>query len=67
MTDAWPLLRHSFSHFDLDIQPIVVRVESPLSKVADGDGTTWYQVDDTPPGGLAAPVKKLLQQLKANI
>jgi A/G-specific adenine glycosylase len=67
MTDTWPLLRHSFSHFDLDIQPIVVRVESPLSKVADGDGTTWYQVDDTPPGGMAAPVKKLLQQLKNNI
>lgn len=65
-TESWPLLRHSFSHYDLDIQPIVVRVESPLSKVADGDRTTWYEMDAAPPGGLAAPVKRLLQQLKDN-
>ncbi|MBT8092934.1 MAG: A/G-specific adenine glycosylase [Gammaproteobacteria bacterium] len=63
-TDVWPVLRHSFSHYDLDIQPIVVRVESPLSKVADGDSSTWYCMDETPPGGLAAPVKKLLEQLR---
>ncbi|MBT8088188.1 MAG: A/G-specific adenine glycosylase, partial [Gammaproteobacteria bacterium] len=40
-TESWQPLRHSFSHFDLDIQPILVRVEPPLSKVADCDGTAW--------------------------
>ncbi len=65
VTEVWPILRHSFSHYDLDIQPIVVRVESPSRKVADGDRTTWYRMDETPPGGLAAPVRKLLQQLKS--
>jgi A/G-specific adenine glycosylase len=65
-TERWPLLRHSFSHYDLDIQPIVVRVELPLSKVADDDSSTWYCMDEAPPGGLAAPVKKLLGQLKDN-
>ncbi len=63
-TETWQPLRHSFSHFDLDIQPIVVRVHPPFSKVADGDDATWYRLDDTPPGGLAAPVKKLIDQLK---
>jgi len=63
-TEFWQTLRHSFSHYDLDIQPIVVRVDSPLSKVADSDNTTWYRLDETPPGGIAAPVKKLIDQLK---
>jgi len=63
-TETWQVLRHSFSHYDLDIQPIVVRVEAALSKVADGNNTTWYRLDELPPGGIAAPVKKLIDQLK---
>ena len=63
-TERWQTLRHSFSHYDLDIQPILVRVDAPLRKVADSDNTTWYRLDETPPGGIAAPVKKLIDQLK---
>ncbi len=63
-TEPWESLRHSFSHYDLDIQPVLVRVDSPLSKVADGDATTWYRLDETLPGGIAAPVRKLIDQLK---
>ena len=63
-TEAWDVLRHSFSHYDLDIRPIVVRVSAPLSKVADGNDATWHHLDALPPGGIAAPVKKLLEQLK---
>jgi A/G-specific adenine glycosylase len=62
-TETWQTLRHSFSHYDLDIQPILVRVDAPLSKVADSDSTTWYRLDEPPPGGIAAPVRKLLDQL----
>jgi len=61
---SWDVLRHSFSHYDLDIQPIVVRIASHAGKVADGDAATWYSLDDAPPGGFAAPVKKLIDQLK---
>ncbi len=61
---SWDVLRHSFSHYDLDIQPIVVRIKSQPSTVADADATTWYRLDDEPPGGIAAPVKKLIDQLK---
>ena len=63
-TEAWEVLRHSFSHYDLDIRPIVVRLGRPLSKVTDGDRATWYQLDELPPGGIAAPVMKLIEQLK---
>ena len=63
-TDSWDVLRHSFSHYDLDILPIVVRIRSDAGKVADADARIWYKLDDAPPGGLAAPVKKLIDQLK---
>jgi A/G-specific adenine glycosylase len=63
-THSWDVLRHSFSHFDLDIHPIVVRIESHAGTVADADSSIWHKLDDTPPGGLAAPVKKLINHLK---
>lgn len=63
-TLPWEVLRHSFSHYDLDIQPIFVRIESQAGKVADADARTWYRLNDAPPGGMAAPVKKLINQLK---
>ena len=59
-------LRHSFSHFDLDIQPVVVRVDAVSRKVADNPDTTWYALGDNPPGGIAAPVQKLINTLKIN-
>lgn len=56
-------LRHSFSHFDLDIQPVVVRVSAAQSKVADSADATWYRLDDNPPGGMAAPVQRIIDSL----
>ena len=61
--DAWELLRHSFSHYDLDIRPIVVRIAAPLSRVANSDDATWHRLGDELPGGVAAPVGKLLEKL----
>ncbi len=63
-TEPWAVLRHSFSHYDLDIQPIVVRMNCGAGKVSAADERTWHKLDDVPPGGLAAPVKKLIEQLK---
>lgn len=58
------LLRHSFSHFDLDISPVVVRVAAQSRKVADNPDVTWHPLHDDPPGGVAAPVQQLLDSLK---
>ena len=63
-TLPWDVLRHSFSHYDLDIQPILVRIASQAGTVADADARTWHRLSDAPPGGIAAPVKKLINQLK---
>ena len=62
-TERWGTLRHSFSHYDLDIAPVVVRIDAVSSKVADSDDSTWYRPGDTPPGGIAAPVMKLIDTL----
>ncbi len=61
--ESWDTLRHSFSHYDLDIAPVVVRIASASSKVADHDDSTWYRPGDVPPGGIAAPVMKLIESL----
>jgi A/G-specific adenine glycosylase len=58
------MLRHSFSHYDLDIQPVVVRIDATSRKVADNDDVTWHSLDAAPPGGIAAPVQKLINTLK---
>ena len=58
----WPVVAHSFSHYDLDIQPLEVRIARPSSTVTDRDGR-WYPLDDAPAVGLAAPVRKLIEQL----
>jgi A/G-specific adenine glycosylase len=63
-TDHWDPLRHSFSHYDLDIQPIAVRVGRVSSKVEDADGRCWLQLSETPQIGLAAPVQKLINRLR---
>jgi len=62
--ESWATLRHSFSHYDLDIRPIVVRIAAPLSKVADFADARWHRLDDDLPGGVAAPVNKLIGQLR---
>ena len=62
--EQWQVLRHSFSHYDLDIQPMLVRVESSSSTVADSDGAAWYPLVEAPAVGLAAPVEKLMKALR---
>ena len=62
--ENWDPLRHSFSHYDLDIHPVVIRCTQIKSSVADSADSTWYQLDQPPPGGIAAPVKKLIDSLR---
>jgi A/G-specific adenine glycosylase len=59
------MVRHSFSHFELDILPILVRVPVASSTVADDGAGHWYRMDAPSPLGLAAPVQKLMKSLQA--
>ncbi|WP_092383442.1 A/G-specific adenine glycosylase [Halopseudomonas salegens] len=54
-------LRHTFSHFHLDIRPLLIDV-TEATGVAE-PGQVWYNLRQPTPLGLAAPVKKLLQRV----
>ncbi|MFQ6005451.1 MAG: A/G-specific adenine glycosylase [Woeseia sp.] len=61
--DRWRTMRHSFTHYDLDIQPIAVRLSAQSSTVRDTEDSIWHEIGTPPPGGMAAPVSKLIQTL----
>jgi A/G-specific adenine glycosylase len=59
--ETWQVLSHSFTHFDLDIVPVAVRLRAaPRRLRGDGDGL-WYSPGDGRQIGLAAPVRALLE------
>ncbi|MFC1748075.1 A/G-specific adenine glycosylase [Pseudomonadota bacterium] len=64
-------VRHTFSHFHLDIEPIVANVavkgsgkgSGKSSGIRDASTSVWYNPAAPDARGLAAPVKKLLHTL----
>lgn len=61
-----PGLTHTFSHFQLAIEPWLIEVKSAASAVAEADWL-WYNLATPPRVGLAAPVKKLLKRASAEL
>lgn len=59
-----PTLRHSFSHYDLDIHPVVVRLQAASARVADSAAGRFVPFDESDGVGLAAPVRKLVAALQ---
>ena len=57
--------RHTFSHFHLDIVPMWLTVSS-FTPCMDEGNALWYNLAQPPVVGLAAPVERLLQQLRAD-
>ncbi|PWB32510.1 A/G-specific adenine glycosylase [Pseudomonas sp. SDI] len=60
-TEALSGLTHTFSHFQLAIEPWLVHVDRQGGHMADADWL-WYNLATPPRLGLAAPVKKLLKR-----
>ncbi len=58
-----PLLKHTFSHFQLEIRPVVIHVKQWHPPLMESDRIVWYNKHQLAARGLAAPVKKLLNQL----
>ncbi|NVJ12388.1 NUDIX domain-containing protein, partial [Myxococcus sp. AM001] len=54
-------LTHTFSHFQLTIEPWLIQVDAAPAAVAEADWL-WYNLATPPRLGLAAPVKKLLKR-----
>jgi len=59
----WPEIRHTFSHYHLDITPVHEIITTRKNTVMDTDLWLWYPLNNPLEIGLAAPVKKLLTQL----
>lgn len=54
---------HTFSHFRLDISPLLVDVAGTIRAVADAPDLEWYGSEQWSVLGLPAPVRRLLQSL----
>ena len=65
LVEEWPPLRHGFTHFELDIRPVLVRVGAVPPRVSDAGRRVWYRATEPARLGLAAPVKTLLARLEA--
>ncbi len=57
---ALPVLRHTFSHYHLDIEPCLARMFD-ASQLMDEDGRLWYK-PSLPLPGVPAPVRRLLER-----
>jgi A/G-specific adenine glycosylase len=53
-------LRHGFTHFELDITPLIARVATEPRRMEAGHWL-WYNPSDAPRLGLAAPVAALIR------
>ena len=56
-------IRHQFSHFDLGISPMQIWVDTEQVRDVDAPNVSWSHPDVELPGGVPAPIAKLLQRL----
>ncbi len=60
---TWSPLRHTFSHFHLDITPLHLAVAAP-ARVMEAERGLWYKPELSNQLGLPAPVARLLKALE---
>lgn len=56
-----PEFRHTFSHFHLDILPVVALAKAPVNRVLEADNRVWYNTQQPETLGLPAPVVTILK------
>jgi A/G-specific adenine glycosylase len=61
---ALPVVRHSFSHFRLHIRPVTARLVGASDAIMEMPDTVWYKLEHPDTRGFAAPVNRLLQQMR---
>jgi A/G-specific adenine glycosylase len=59
-------IRHAFTHFELEIEPLLVDVDR-RSRLVEGAAETWYKSRAPAKLGLAAPVAALLAGLAVTV
>jgi A/G-specific adenine glycosylase len=56
-------IAHSFTHFDLDLEPLLVTLDAQPAAVMDRPDRVWYNASAEPAIGMPAPVAALLAAL----
>jgi len=59
-----PLIPHTFSHFRLQIQPVTADLVREPAAIMEMANSVWYKLEHPDSRGLAAPVQRLLQQMR---
>ncbi|TLY48312.1 MAG: A/G-specific adenine glycosylase [Gammaproteobacteria bacterium] len=59
----YAFLKHTFSHFQLEIRPILIQVKHWHPPLMESERILWYNRQQLASKGLAAPVKKLLSDI----
>jgi A/G-specific adenine glycosylase len=54
--------RHTFSHYHLDITPVIIELSKTDTVIMEGQSQLWYNSKQPPAIGLATPTKKLISQ-----
>jgi A/G-specific adenine glycosylase len=60
---ALPRYDHSFTHFDLQLQPLLIK-KLNIAAIADNDRYCWYDPHRPARIGLATPVRDIINQLQ---
>ncbi|CCE25620.1 A/G-specific adenine glycosylase [Methylotuvimicrobium alcaliphilum] len=58
-----PKVRHTFSHYHLDFTPLHFHTNNPNHFVMEANRMLWYKPEQFSSLALAAPIKRLLQQI----
>ncbi|MFT4767030.1 MAG: A/G-specific adenine glycosylase [Glaciecola sp.] len=62
-----PTLRHSFSHYHLEISPLLLTLSRTPTMISEHDQLRFWPAEESPAVGLAAPVQRLWQEAAAVI
>jgi len=57
------IYHHAFTHFDLQLHPVIARVDSVPARIADGDEHRWYDATRPAKIGLTKPVVDLIRRI----
>jgi A/G-specific adenine glycosylase len=65
VTAEWPVIRHTFSHYHLEISPVLVKATGSDNAVMEANNRLWYNHEALQAKGFSAPVRKLLERLNS--
>ena len=65
LIERWQSFRHTFSHYHLDIEPVLVVADGQVDRIAETAGD-WFSANEVNVG-IPAPVEKLLELLRQQL